>query len=155
MQPEQVVKLLMKGSEKMPIDSFRNEYAFLSNFYECPIPYLGLTFRNAEAAFQAAKTINAEERKEFVSLSASQAKRKGRRVKLRSDWEQMKVTVMREVLGIKFLDPELSSKLLATGNEELIEGNTWNDRFWGVCRGSGRNVLGKLLMEIREERRQK
>ena len=78
-------------------------------------------------------------------------KRKGRRVKLRSDWEQVKTTVMREVLGIKFLDPELSSKLLATGNEELIEGNTWNDRFWGVCRGSGRNVLGKLLMEIRED----
>jgi len=139
----------------MPIDSFKDEYEFLSNFYECSIPYLGLTFRNAEAAFQAAKTINAEERKEFVSLSASQAKRKGRRVELRSDWEQMKITVMREVLGIKFLDPELSSKLLATGNEELIEGNTWNDRFWGVCRGSGRNVLGKLLMEIREERRQK
>jgi hypothetical protein len=58
---------------------------------------------------------------------------------------------MRECLSQKFADPTLRARLLETGDRDLIEENTWNDRFWGVCRGHGGNHLGKLLMAIRTE----
>ncbi len=62
------------------IDSFRGEYYFLSNFYEAPVLYDGITYQNNEAAFQAQKTLDMEKRKEFASLSPNLAKRAGRRV---------------------------------------------------------------------------
>ena len=135
----------------MTIDSFRGEYDYLSNFYSCPVEYDGLTYQNTEAAFQAAKCVDRNEREKFVSLSPGQAKKLGRKVDLREDWETVKIDVMRDVLKSKFsLNSELREKLIATGDVELIEGNHWNDRFWGVCRGKGQNHLGKLLMKLRE-----
>lgn len=135
----------------MTIDSFRGDYDFLSNFYSCPVEYDGLTYQNTEAAFQAAKCVDRNEREKFVSLSPGQAKKLGRKVDLREDWETVKIDVMRDVLKSKFsLNFELREKLIATNDVELIEGNHWNDRFWGVCRGKGQNHLGKLLMELRE-----
>jgi len=132
------------------IDSFRGKFHWLSNFYSCSVHYEGLTFGNTEAAFQAAKCLDMKERERFFGLSGGQAKRLGRRVELRSDWETVKIEIMRQVLKSKFThNPELREKLIATGNTELIEGNNWNDRFWGVCRGVGKNHLGKLLMEVR------
>ena len=90
-----------------------------------------------------------KERERFLGLSGGRAKRLGR-VELRSDWEEVKIEVMREVLRCKFSqNPDLKAKLIATGDAELIEGNNWNDRFWGVCRGVGQNHLGRLLMELR------
>ena len=134
------------------IDQFRGEFHWLSNFYNCPVPFEGLTFSNTEAAFQAAKTLDMEERERFLGLSGGQAKRLGRRVELRSDWEAVKIDIMRQVLKSKFTqNPELKAKLIATGDAELIEGNNWNDRFWGVCNGKGQNHLGRLLMELRAE----
>lgn len=58
---------------------------------------------------------------------------------------------MEELLVIKFSgkDPFLTRALMATGNAELVEGNTWNDTFWGICNGTGENHLGKLLMKVR------
>lgn len=81
------------------------------------------------------------------------AKRTGRVVLLRADWEEVKVEVMRAVLKAKFSDPELADALLATNDAELIEGNWWGDKFWGVCRGVGKNKLGQLLMQLRAELR--
>ena len=134
----------------MAIDSFRNEHVYLSNFYSCPVQYDGLTYQNTEAAFQAAKCVDQNEREKFIDLTPGCAKRLGRRVDLREDWNNVRIDVMKEVLICKFSQNlELKEKLIATGNEELIEGNNWNDRFWGVCRGVGQNHLGKLLMEIR------
>ena len=134
------------------IDQFRGEFHWLSNFYSCPVPFEGLTFDSSEAAFQAAKCLDMKERERFLGLSGGQAKRLGRRVELRSDWETVKIEIMRQVLKSKFTqNPELREKLIATGDTELIEGNNWNDRFWGVCRGVGQNHLGKLLMEVRAE----
>ena len=134
------------------IDQFRGEFHWLSNFYSCPVPFEGLTFDSSEAAFQAAKCLDMKERERFLGLSGGQAKRLGKRVELRSDWETVKIEIMRQVLKSKFTqNPELREKLIATGDTELIEGNNWNDRFWGVCRGVGQNHLGKLLMEGRAE----
>ena len=134
------------------IDHFRGEFDWLSNFFKCQVEFEGMNFSNVEAAFQAAKCLDMKERERFFGLSGGQAKRLGRRVELRSDWEEVKIDIMRQVLKSKFTqNSELREKLIATGDTELIEGNNWNDTFWGVCRGKGRNHLGKLLMEVRAE----
>lgn len=138
------------------IDLFTGDYEFLSNFYNLPkdIEYEGQKYSSTEHAFQAAKTLSHKDRKPFTisgGINAGTAKRMGRKISLRSDWEKVKISIMRDVLRLKFAIPELRTKLLATGNHSLVEGNTWGDRIWGVCKGKGQNLLGKLLMEIREE----
>lgn len=135
------------------VSMFRGEYGFLSNFYECEIVYGSLKFRCVESAYQALKSKDFEVRKMFESLNGSESKSLGRKIKLREDWNEIKVDVMRYLLRIKFKNKELRDKLLKSGNEELVEGNWWNDKFWGVSLkdGKGKNMLGKLLMEIREE----
>ena len=136
------------------IDRFDGEYFFLSNFEDSLITYDGITYKNVEAAFHAQKVFDREKKKEFSNLNPSEAKRLGRRVKLRSDWESVKVDIMTDLVRIKFLqNPNLKKKLLATGDEILIEGNWWNDQFWGVCKGEGQNYLGRILMMIRKELR--
>ena len=120
------------------ISEFRGEYYFLSNFYSAPVTYNGMCFENNEAAFQAAKC--PERMTEFCRLNPSEAKRLGRRVKLRGDWEAVKDTVMYEICKAKFSqNPDLADQLVATKDAELIEGNTWGDRIWGVCDGVGEN----------------
>lgn len=131
------------------ITSFRGEHEFLSNMYPCDVVYNGTLYANAEAAFQAAKCF--ARAREFVGLDGKAAKRLGRKVELRPDWEDVKIRVMKEVLVAKFgQNLDLYEKLHATGAAELVEGNTWNDTFWGVCGGIGKNNLGKILMETRE-----
>lgn len=137
------------------IDKFEGQYDFLSNFYAHPISNGVLTFPTNEHYFQAMKTLNQEERIAIARASTpGQAKRMGREVKLRVDWEDIKLQVMETALRIKFSDPELAAKLIATGDEELVEGNWWHDTFWGVCEGVGENHLGKLLMKVRADIRQ-
>lgn len=136
------------------INEFKGKYYFLSNFYSAPVMYDGLLYKNNEAAFQSAKVKDLERRKQFCELDPSSAKKKGRNVLLRNDWEKVKNQVMYECVKDKFTrNLDLQEKLLATGNEELVEGNTWNDTYWGVCKGRGKNMLGKTLMKVREELR--
>lgn len=138
------------------IDSFRVRHWFLSNFSEATVHLDGVAYRTVEHAYQAAKTSDRAER-EWVreSGTAGEAKRRGRKVTLRPDWDEgMKLFVMRTLLRRKFRSPTRAAKLRATGNAELVEGNDWGDRFWGVCGGEGENHLGRLLMEIREEIRE-
>ena len=133
------------------IDCFDGEFDFLSNFYESTIYHDGIKYPTVEHAFQAAKTMDLNERIKIANMNTpGKAKRAGRKVALRPDWEQVKFEVMKELVTIKFLNPDLKAKLLATKNAELIEGNTWNDTCWGVCKGIGQNNLGKILMEVRE-----
>ncbi len=142
------------------IEEFAGENRFLSNFYKSPIEFEGDTYPTVEHAFQAAKTSIAEERATIrANANPVIAKRKGRRVTLREDWEAAKRDIMRELLRVKFADAALRELLLQTGDEELVEGNRWHDRYWGRCRcakcgGQGQNVLGELLMQVREELRQ-
>lgn len=132
------------------ISEFKGDNFFLSNFYIAPVYYQGIRFENNEAAFQAAKC--PDRMRDFCGLNPQAAKRLGRHVKLRSDWEKVKYDVMYQVCKAKFLqNPDLRSKLIETENAELIEGNTWGDKVWGVCDGIGENHLGKIIMRIRDE----
>ncbi len=134
------------------IKEFKGRYAFLSNFYDVPVEYNGIRYLNSEAAFQAQKTTDEAERVKFTHLNPSEAKRKGRSIKLCDDWENIKLNIMYEICYAKFTqNPDLNRKLLQTGNQTLVEGNTWNDTFWGMCNGIGENNLGKILMKIRSE----
>lgn len=134
------------------IDSFREGFYFLSNFYKASILYDGIIYMNAEAAFQAQKTNNMVERVYMSEMGPAEAKRYGRKVKLRKDWNDVRLSVMKDIVYVKFSqNPDLKEKLLATGEARLEEGNDWGDRFWGTVGGSGENHLGKILMEIREQ----
>lgn len=138
------------------ITSFRNKYFFLSNFYEAPIIFDNVRYRNNEAAFQAQKCIDPEDRKKFSELDPATAKKMGRKIKLRSDWEDVKVGLMRKIVFAKFTQhPNLTVELLNTKDEELVEGNNWGDKVWGQVNGEGQNLLGKILMEVRDEIRLK
>lgn len=132
------------------IAEFRGKYFFLSNFYPAPVTYLGQSFKNNEAAFQSAKYPDRSD--EFLNLSPSYAKRLGRHVRLRNDWEYVKDRVMYDICRAKFMqNKNLAQLLIETGDATLIEGNTWGDMVWGVCDGIGENRLGKILMQIRAE----
>ena len=134
------------------ISSFTGDYAFLSNFYECQIFYNGRPYKSSEAAYQSMKTMSTLERDEFSKLSPDEAKRKGRQLSLRHDWEDIKDDIMYKVLVCKFSqNPDLSKQLVLTGDAELVEGNTWGDTYWGVCNGVGEDRLGMILMRIRDE----
>jgi ribA/ribD-fused uncharacterized protein len=141
-------------SDRKVIDSFTAAagYGFLSNFHPSTIYVEGKSYPTVEHAIQAHKTLD-EKSRDLIrrAKTPGEAKKMGRAVLLREDWEQVKVDLMRDFVRKKFENPFLRPHLLATEDAELIEGNTWNDRFWGVCRGSGQNWLGKILMEIREE----
>ncbi len=133
------------------IRGFFGEYRWLSNFWPAPVKMYGLEYPTVEHAYQAAKTLDEEER-EFIRLQSTpgKAKRAGKTITVREDWETFKVGAMKILLERKFSIPHLKEKLLATGDALLVEENDWGDTFWGECRGTGQNILGKLLMEIRE-----
>jgi ribA/ribD-fused uncharacterized protein len=155
------------------INGFFGEYRFLSNFYSAKTEFEEMTYPNVESAFQAAKTLDLIQRQRIRDIGdpangmtdkgykcgPGKAKREGHKLHLRADWESIKFQVMEDCLRSKFSNPDLRSKLLATGDAELIEGNTWGDTTFGQVRTPdgqwvGQNRLGKLLMKIREEIKQ-
>lgn len=143
-------------AELKGITSFRGKYDFLSNFHSCPVEFQGIQFKSAEAAFQASKLENVKDREAFSNYDAAFAKKRGKKVKLRSDWNEVKNDVMLEIVYNKFTqNPELLKLLKETGEVPLTEGNNWHDNYWGVCScykckdKHGKNLLGQILMEIR------
>lgn len=134
------------------IRDFHGPYAFLSNFYTVNIPYQGKTYPSVEHAFQAAKCVHESDKIRIQQApTPGIAKRIGRRVSLIPHWDETRISVMETLLREKFKDPVLQNRLIKTAPATLIEGNHWNDTFWGVCNDVGENHLGKLLMKIRNE----
>lgn len=132
------------------IDSFSGEYRFLSNFWMKPIIFPNIQFPSVENAYQAAKTEDVSLWEEFSLCSPAEAKKLGRTLPIRDNWEQVKLGYMYQLLQMKFAHhSELAKRLLATGDAFLIEGNHWGDTYWGVCNGEGYNHLGQLLMMVR------
>lgn len=135
----------------MKIDKFDGSYAFLSNFYPAEVTWNNLKFPCVENAYQAAKCVNPSDQIPFQTMKPGQAKRTGRTVLCRPDWDDVKLSIMNNLISQKFtLHPQLKSQLLNTGDMELIEGNYWHDAFWGVCNGQGENHLGQILMRVRK-----
>ena len=140
------------------INLFRNEYYFLSNFYPCNILYKSKIYPSAEHFFQAIKTKD-EKQREYVrkSKTPKEAKKRGRFVSLRKNWEDIKYDAMNIIVYKKFhQNKDLQELLLSTGDATLIEGNYWHDNYWGrcnchICCDSGQNNLGIILMNVREK----
>lgn len=134
------------------IKEFRGDNRFLSNFYPAIVSYEGKKYPTSEHAFQAAKTLDKLAIEKIrMAKTPGKAKRLGRKVVLRDDWDTVRILIMERIVRSKFSnDTALKEKLLATGDQELIEGNHWGDTFWGVCEGIGENNLGKLLMRVRK-----
>jgi ribA/ribD-fused uncharacterized protein len=142
------------------IDHFKGAYAFLSNFYPTMIYEKGLRFRTVEHAYVASKTLDRDFQEKISNLDAKfagHAKSLGRECKLKNGWDEIKVSTMMRLLRKKFEQRTLKQKLLDTKEALLVEGNYWHDNFWGDCfcqkcqKVEGQNILGKLLMQLREE----
>jgi N-glycosidase YbiA len=134
------------------ISRFRGPYEFLSNFYPAVVRLNDVPYPTVEHAFQAAKT-DVEIDRHWVGMATTpaEAKKRGRKVSLRPDWEDAKLGVMLDLLRQKFAIPHLGAQLAATLDVELVEDNWWGDNFWGTVRGEGENWLGVLLMHVRKE----
>ena len=150
------------------IDKFEGRYRFLSNFYPCKIEHQGITYPSVENFYVAMKVndqqlINGKyytpgDFREMIARISNPAevKKLGSKIKLRTGWDEKKLEVMNWGVRQKFKDETLSEMLLSTGDQELIEGTWWHDKFWGICictkcANKGENHLGKILMEVREE----
>ena len=150
------MSILRKGFIMIKFTKY-GRYGCFSNFYNTDVEFSGVHYTSAEAAFQAQKCADDSIKSEFSSLTPSEAKRKGRHVPLRHNWEEDKYTIMVGVLICKFGNPELRMILLSTGDEELVEDTTsWHDNIWGNCdcprcrNIPGQNLLGKALMQVRD-----
>lgn len=140
----------------MTIQGFTGEYRWLSNFWPVQVTLDGMDFPSVEHAFQAAKTLDLETREIFQAGTAGAAKRLGRKLEVRPDWEEMKREVMLGLTRQKYRNARgLLEKLLATGDQGIVEGNYWHDNYWGQCLcgtcGEGLNTLGRILVQVREE----
>lgn len=137
----------------MTISEFQGEYRWLSNHVIAKVVYDGHTFPTVEHAYVYSKTLVKEEQELFLSemneLSPGQAKKLGKTLTLRPDWESVRLDIMRDLTRQKYSIPYYRGKLLSTGDTEIIEGNNWGDTFWGKCNGVGKNNLGKIIMEVR------
>jgi len=154
------------------IKQFTGKYQFLSNFHLCLVEYEGLIYPSAEHAYQAQKTdesnladdawkskcqgiVQSEQPAHICPLfTPGKIKKMSYNEQLRDGWEGVKMGIMEGVLLAKFKQNKyLRDRLLATGNEELQEGNSWHDTFWGIDSrtGYGENHLGKLLMKVRKQ----
>ena len=142
------------------IERFKDEYRWLSNFAPACVQFEEFDYRSVEHAYVASKTLLVGIRLEVRSLeTAGQAKQFGKSIPLRSDWEKVRLGIMLDLLRQKFNIPEYRDLLLATGTQDIIEGNVWHDNWWGSCicnscGNKGKNNLGKLILKIREELKQ-
>ena len=135
------------------IDRFDGEHVWLSNFYHHEMVIDGKSYMTNEHYFQACKAVTEMGHENVRTCpTPGEAKKCGRMVTCRGDWEKVKDDVMLKGLRAKFeVGSPLAAKLLATGSAELVEGNFWHDTWWGVCKGKGKNRLGQLLMQVRQE----
>ena len=137
------------------IKEFQDEYRWLSNFHPCQVSFAGVLYDYPENAYQAAKTNDIEERKQFENVTPWAAKRIGREsITVREDWDLVKYEIMKHIQEQKYMQQEFKDLLLDTGAfTEIREGNRWGDKYWGVClkTNEGKNMLGRIIMEIRSD----
>jgi ribA/ribD-fused uncharacterized protein len=146
------------STKQESICNFKGEYDWLSNFYPVIVTYKSFQFQTVEHAYVASKSNDFRFHKKISQLPSTQAgkaKRLGRQIRMRTNFEIEKISIMKRLLIQKFGYPELKTKLLNTGRLHIVEGNYWHDNFWGDCyckkciNKKGNNQLGKLIMNIR------
>jgi len=144
-------------SEKNVINfySTKDAYGCFSNFAAHPFRINNKVWKTSEHYFQAQKFAGTEHEEELRLVDSPMVVARmgrSRQRPLRKDWETAKDGIMRDALRAKFTQNEdLKKILLETGDAILVE-HTKNDSYWGDGGdGSGKNMLGKLLMELREE----
>lgn len=148
----------------MAIEKFRGEYFFLSNMYELDVPIpskVGILVPTSEHAYQSAKFVNPDTQLQIASLATGiETKEVAHRLTdagepVHPNWQTIKIGVMLGVVRDKFnMNPDIAELLVTTGDQELVEGNTWGDRYWGVDpigSDNGLNNLGLILMQVRSE----
>lgn len=150
------------------ITKFEGRWNFLSNFYKCDIEHQGIKYTSVEAFYVAMKVNDQQlingvyytpgDFREMISKISipGVVKKIGQKVKLRSDWREKKLEYMNWAIREKFKNENLADLLKSTTDLELVEQNSWHDNFWGKCvcnrcKGNGKNHLGKILMEVRDE----
>lgn len=156
------------------IERFWEQYRWLSNFWEVEIEFDGITYPSVEHYYVAMKVdkpqkikleinkkladvyMDIQQLREHISKidTASKVKKFGQeQISVRKDWDDLKISVMKYGLEQKYSQEPFRTKLIETGNEYIQEGNVWNDTHWGVNldTGEGKNILGKMIMKIRED----
>jgi predicted NAD-dependent protein-ADP-ribosyltransferase YbiA (DUF1768 family) len=142
----------MKLTMTDKIIGFKKEYEFLSNDYPCQI-YLewdDMAYNNVTSAFIAQKSEDKGTRRKFTRLNGMKARKKESSIPDNPEWEENKDEILFGILMAKFKSTELKKKLLATGKAKLINATTYPDPYYGVRDGKGKNMLGKLLEDVRE-----
>ncbi|MBO9428802.1 NADAR family protein [Sulfitobacter sp. R18_1] len=154
-------------NQAQEIRGLQGPYRFLSNFHSARVTMYGVEFPTNEHAYQAAKMpqrdlLRTQEEwlkdlKAFAQIeTAKKAKRAGRTLRMRDDWDEVKYGIMLELTRRKYVrHPLLAGKLLNTGTAYIWELNDWDDTYWGVIEEGGKligeNNLGKILMQVRKE----
>ena len=149
--------ILFEAEREMAIKfySLKDTYGEFSYFSKHGFTYAGLFWPTSEHYFQAQK-FESIDLQNLVRTASSPMEAaiigRNRDHTLRHDWEEVKNQVMMEAVLLKFSSHRnLQELLLSTKDEELIE-ETSHDYYWGCGKdGSGKNVLGKILMIVREE----
>ncbi|HEY9731849.1 MAG TPA: NADAR family protein [Drouetiella sp.] len=146
-----------KAESQSVINFYRvsEDYGCFSNFYAAPITLCERVYPTVEHYFQAQKFLDLENQ-ESIRLTKSPmiAARMGRDRKrpLRKDWESVKIDLMTDAVRAKFTQhDDLRKILLSTGTATIVE-HTVRDKFWGDGGdGKGKNMLGIILMKVRDE----
>lgn len=134
----------------MDIKGFKNEYEFLSLGYKHNITYAGITYTNSEAAFFAQRVKDVNARAKYSRLSGNKARAKALQAEPSDTWDEYKDYILKDLMVLKFEDPLLRKKLLDTGDKRLLNINTYRDSYYGIYENKGYNILGKILMEVRD-----
>lgn len=151
-QPQPTMERKQRVEPITEISSFTNKWEFLSNEYKCPVRFEEYTFQSAASLFYAFKALKSKGSfAKFQRLAPLKAKSKAQQL-ISEDWEEHKEEYLETAVRAKFdSNPDLIKKLLKTGNLPLINNVTHLDEWIGVRKGKGENMLGKVLMKLREE----
>ena len=139
-----------KAKEEAEKKGFKGKYEFLSNSYPCEINFEDISYPNVEVAFWALRVKDPKSRRKIARLNSSKAKAKALSCEPIEDWDNKQYSIMKRLLFIKFSNKDLEKKLKATKGFKLINEVTYRDEYWGIRGETGRNLLGKCLMEVRE-----
>jgi len=135
---------------------FNGETHPLSNFYPAKINVDGKIYKTAEHYYQSEKATNTMDKSRVMQAeSPSNARRIGKQIKKRADFDEIKDIIMYKGVKAKFTqNVEVKAYLLATGDRYLIEDASFSP-YWGTgYNDMGENKMGKMLMQIRDELKQ-